>query len=267
MSRGYAAVFAQLVTLTEVIGPNYGSEGIAPFLYSTIRLQRSRHVVELGMGLGVSTLWMALALAQNGAGHLWTVEDSCQLDLQTRSGDGTALERAAALVAELGFNMSGVTSAEEYIAALASHLQVENRLSFIGRTIDLERFKHFDDYAFSAQQIDLLFSDFLHGPEDIMRLLWHFLPRMSAASSIFIDSASSYWPSYLLLEQVVGQLNAGKIPQMLAGWGAQLEEFVRTRRITLVHLTDPQRESQNATAWLKIEPVDVVPHPLTMMNV
>ena len=40
----------------------------------------------------------------------------------------------------------------------------------------------------ATRPIDLLFSDFRHGPSDVLAVLDHFLPRMAPRSSIFIDS-------------------------------------------------------------------------------
>jgi hypothetical protein len=97
--------------------------------------------------------------------------------------------------------------------------------------------------------------------------LGHFLPRMSLASSIFIDSVSTAWSSYLLLEQLVSQLNQGTIPMSLQSLcDADLRGVFQDRRITLVHLTETKDRDQNSTSWLKLEPIDLQPHPRTRMR-
>src|SRR3546814_10183077 len=61
-------------------------------------------------------------------------------------------------------------------------------------------------------KIDLLFTDYQHDPAAILALLSHFLPSMAEASSILIDSAPTSFASYLLLERVIEQFNAGQVP-------------------------------------------------------
>src|SRR3546814_13748221 len=61
-------------------------------------------------------------------------------------------------------------------------------------------------------KIDLLFTDYQHDPAAILALLSHFLPSMAEASSILIDSAPTSFASYLLLERVIEQFNAGPVP-------------------------------------------------------
>ena len=43
-------------------------------------------------------------------------------------------------------------------------------------------------------------------------------------------------------------------------------DLIGCRRFTLVHLIERRAREQNSTAWIKIEPVDHLPHPLTMMK-
>jgi hypothetical protein len=107
----------------------------------------------------------------------------------------------------------------------------------------------------------------MHGPADILALLGHFLPRMSPASSILIDSAPTLLPSYLLLEQLAAQLNAGHIPAALQEQcRVDLGPVMKNRRVVLVHLTEQKARDQNGTAWLKLEPIDLLPQPRTAMH-
>jgi hypothetical protein len=90
---------------------------------------------------------------------------------------------------------------------------------------------------------------------------------MARASSVFIDGASTSWPSYLLLEQLVEQLNQARVPALLQDrCSVDLASIMRNRRIVLVHLTKAKRRVQNSTAWLKLEPVDLQPHPATSVR-
>ena len=63
--------------------------------------------------------------------------------------------------------------------------------------------------------IDILFSDFTHGPMDVVKLLAEYLPSMNHYSKIYIDSASTYYSSYHTLEKVVDMMNQNVIPLTL----------------------------------------------------
>jgi len=62
------------------------------------------------------------------------------------------------------------------------------------------------------QPIDMSFSDFMHDLNDILQILGTYLSGMENTSSIFIDSVSTSFPSYALLELLVPQLNQVKLP-------------------------------------------------------
>ncbi|GAA4027174.1 hypothetical protein [Actimicrobium antarcticum] len=94
-----------------------------------------------------------------------------------------------------------------------------------------------------AVPIDLLFSDFMHGPNDILQILGTCLSGMAAPSSIFSYSASTSFPSYALLELLVPQLNQGRLPRMLLEFVPQekraaTEAFVAVSRFDLIHMTE-----------------------------
>lgn len=44
------------------------------FLYATVRVLKPRVIVQTGTAAGTSTVAMALALRENGVGHLWTID-------------------------------------------------------------------------------------------------------------------------------------------------------------------------------------------------
>jgi hypothetical protein len=253
---------ADLLVLGDVAGKVFGTEDFSLFLYSLVRMHAPRTIVELGTGLGVSAFWMALAAARNGVGHVFTVDDL------------TLFQQRATLLSELvgnlrraGFPPFEARTPAQYYQEVARVLGVGEHLTCLHRAMKLEDAHHFDDYPFAPHPIDLLFSDFSHGPEDVLALLGHFLPRMAPASSILIDSAPTYWPSYLLLEQLVAQLNAGHVPLALQERSpVDLGPVLRNRRVVLVHLTEQKPRAQNSTAWLKLEPVDLLPQPRSLMH-
>jgi hypothetical protein len=88
---------------------------------------------------------------------------------------------------------------------------------------------------------------------------------------VFLDSASTHYPSYALLEAITELLNAGKIPDLL--WQriepARRErslEWVRRHSFQLVHLVESKQRAQNSTAWLRYWPADVRPWPKSALH-
>lgn len=254
---------ARLLLLSDVAGALFGTEEFSLFLYSLVRMHAPLTIVELGTGLGASAFWMALGAKRNGVGHVWTVDDLNQLERY----EGL-LGKTIGRLKGVGFASITAATPAQYFREVSNLLELEKHLTFVNETIDLNEPGHFDRYPFANDTIDLLFSDFKHGPDDVLAILGHFLPRMSPASSIFIDSAPTAWPSYLLLEQLVSHLNRGQIPAALQERSAvDLSPMIRNRRIALVHLTERNRQrAQNSTAWLKIEPIDLLPQPRTAMR-
>jgi Methyltransferase domain len=252
----------KLSGLIDFIGPVFGTEHFSLFLYSLVRLHAPRIIVELGTGLGASAFSMALAAKRNRVGHVWTVDD---LELFER--DEAVVAKVLTHLQREWLTSTSIQNGKQYLMEVSRVLDVREYITFVHEKIELSDPRHFDSYPFSNERIDLLFADFKHGPDDILRILGHFLPRMSPASSIFIDSASTFWSSYLLLEQLVGQLNAGKVPKALQERStADLRALNGDRRIVLVHLTEARKRSQNGAAWLKLEPIDLLPHPRTRMH-
>jgi hypothetical protein len=253
---------ARLLLFSDVVGTGFGTEDFCLFLYSLVRLHAPRILVELGTGLGASAFWMALAAKRNGVGHVWTVDD---LELFKR--DERSLDNIISKLRRTQFASLEASTGRQYFQELSRLLDLDKYLTFVHEKIALDEERHFDRYPFANETIDLLFSDFKHGPVDILAILGHFLPRMSPASSILIDSAPTAWSSYLLLEQLIIQLNKGQVPMALQERSSSdLSEVMRNRRILLVHLTEWKERHQNSTAWLKIEPIDLLPQPRTYMH-
>jgi predicted O-methyltransferase YrrM len=238
--------FARLKAHTDRIGPVYGTEDWSMFLYALVKMQTPLAVVELGTGLGATALWVAQAMKEVGGGRIWTI-DSGQ-DWPAILGHSPDLFTQA----QRGMDFAG------YMADIVAGFGLQDHLEFIGRTMP--------PYPVLGQKLDWLFSDFRHGPNDILEILGHFLPRMADSSSIFIDSASTSFPSYALLELLAAQLNVGKVPGMLLRTTAPdqqeaLWQQVRRSRYTLMHMVERKDRAQNSTAWLKIEPADLRPYP------
>jgi predicted O-methyltransferase YrrM len=241
-----AQAFARLKAHTDLIGPVYGTEDWSMFLYALAKMQTPQSVVELGTGLGATALWVAQAMKEVGGGRIWTID----------SGQDWAgiLGHSPDLFTPAQRNMDFAA----YMADVIADFGLRDHLEFIGRTMP--------PYPELGQKLDWLFSDFRHGPNDILEILGHFLPRMADSSSIFIDSASTSFPSYAMLELLAAQLNAGKVPAMLLRTTAPdqheaLWQQVRCSRYTLMHMVERKARVQNSTAWLKIEPADLRPYP------
>ena len=253
---------ATLLRLTDAVEAGFGTEDFSLFLYSLVRMHAPETVVELGTGFGVSAFWMALAAKRNQTGHVWTVDD---FELFERRKP--MVEEFIARLRERDVVSLENSTAEEYFTRISTLLGLDPYLTFVKSKIALNEVGHFADYPFAGKPIDLLFSDFQHGGVSILEILGHFLPQMTPSSSIFIHSAPTAWSSYLLLEQLCSQLNAGKVPQLLQDFcSIDLSELFRHRRIVLVHLTERKDRNQNSAAWLKIEPIDLLPHPQSRMR-
>ena len=253
---------ARLFLYADVAGEVFGTEDFCIFLYSLVRMHAPHTIVELGTGLGASSFAMALAAKRNGAGHVWTIDD-----LELFASYDTLITEVSAHLERVGFARIDASTPNQYFDQVADIFDVRSTISFVKRKIELQDPRHFDDYPFADKPIDILFSDWQHAPADILSLLGHFLPRMSSASSILIDSAPTNWSSYLLLEQLVSQLNCGQVPKALQECcSVDLIPVMRNRRIVLVHITEAKKREQNSAAWLKIEPIDLLPHPRTRMR-
>ena len=220
------------------------------------------NIVELGTGLAVSSISMAVAAKLNGLGHLWTVDN-----FEYFRTDNARVNEVCSQLRAAGILTLDSPSAEAYYTALTERFGVDSYVTFLKSTMKLTEMGHFNDYPFVDVSIDLLFSDFMHDPSSILALLGHFLPKMSPSSSIFIDSAPTMWPSYLLLENLTLQWNSGRVPQILQDLcEADLDAMARRKRLVLVNLTERRCRAQNSTAWLKVEPVDLLPYPETQMR-
>ena len=183
--------FAHLKKFSDRLGPVYGTEDFAIFLYSLIKMQKPSVVLELGTGAGVAALWMAMALKENGSGQLWTLDNGSHWDtIKTNENyPFSVAERAQ--------------SYPEYVAQKCQEFGVEAQLKLLSQSAP--------PLPDPGKKIDLLFADFEHDPGAIIRLLSFYLPRLSDCASVFVDSATTYFPSYAYLENLIPILNRGQI--------------------------------------------------------
>ena len=284
-----------LTDWTEIFGEAYGTEDQALLFYSLTKMQSPLNVVELGTGFGVTAYWMAQAMKENGAGHVWSVDNGehwTSIALMVEKGVPAQLaplvERVHAhrWFGEVVFPkrvptsaMQGVEVADYWkvldesarVMGLQSHVMFLKGSFLTGDSIEVSAKTYPFLEAALKEPIDILFADVEHSIQSVLVNLSQFLPYMSDSASIFIDSASTWLPSYLTLDQTIQQLNNGKLPAIFMSGAssekkARLLEIVATRRFTLIPLVERKSRSQNGLAWIKIDPINVVPYPLTAMR-
>jgi predicted O-methyltransferase YrrM len=226
--------FAFLKQYSDLVGSVYGTEDFAVWLYSTIKMMRPKTVVELGTGLGITALWAGFALQENGEGTLHTIDNGSEWPqlhpLQLKLGDLYHKDY------------------KTFIERLITLLKLDSHIKF--QCTDIST-------ASIPTEIDILFSDFSHGPKEIVHLLREFLPRMSSNSMLLFDSASTYYPSYALLEQLVQLWNSGHLPSEL--YSERLYHKTKHCSMQLQHLIESKERAQNSTACLRIIPRSVFP--------
>ena len=257
----------KLLRIREIFGHYYGTEDLCVFLYALIKQERPRLVVELGTGLGVTMLWMAQAIRENGEGHVYTLDNASQ---------GESCLKIINSHIATGGDVHGADSFNDYSSYINSIIAECDLTDFITPvaatfTPDSLNLLKADLPIFTNKTIDLLFSDFRDHPKTIMGVLIYFLPLMSDYSSIFIDGVSTNPVSFLMLERTVAQLNQGKIPDDFLraepdNRRRALIELVARRQFRLMHLVEKKARRQNSTAWLRIEPVDWRPYPDAFMR-
>lgn len=292
---------------SDVAGAVYGSEDQAQLFYALIKMQKPEVVLELGTALGVTSFWMAQAVKENGSGRVFTVDNGeawkvagLLFDRAAGQAGETRVQAEAAGVfrsflqrlaahptfhdaflrdarrfgAPGGLRGSDLRDYFEFLDRMAETLGLRPQISFLDGTILAEDAipATTERYPFLApaleQPIDLVFADCGHNTMQVLGLFTQLLPRLSPDASIFFDSAATYLPSYLALEETVRQLNAGKAPAiLLAGAGerdrARMLEIAATRQFTLVPIVERKGRSQNSLIWIRMQPANVIPYPIT----
>ena len=242
---------AELKQFTDRVGRIYGTEDWCMFLYALAKMHGPLCVLELGSGVGACALWLAQAVRENGVGHVYTVDDGRDWE-HVLSSNG------------------GHFAAEEKLPVFSDYLDhLRKRFGLAAHLTHMQC--SMPPFPLMERPIDMLFSDFKHGPNDILQIIGAYLGGMAASSSIFIDSASTHFPSYALLELLVPQLNQGRLPKMLLECipEAQREAslaLVRASHFDLIHMTEWKQRAQNSTAWIKIQPVDLQAYPRTIFH-
>ena len=237
--------FLKLKKFTDSIGPIYGTEDFAIYLYSVIKMLKPQFVLELGTGLGTTALWSAQALIENNSGVIHTFDDG---------SEWSHLKNAK--------NSIGEYFREDYlfyIENLIDSFEVRSRLNFHQLKInDIE----------ADAPIDILFSDFSHGPADVLKLLAEFLPQMNDFSKIYIDSASTYYSSYHTLESLIMMFNENIIPRTILelSKNEKIHQAIHTHKFQLEHIVENKDRAQNSTACITIQPYDVYPYPKINMR-
>ncbi|HMG21476.1 MAG TPA: class I SAM-dependent methyltransferase, partial [Kofleriaceae bacterium] len=292
---------------SDVAGAVYGSEDQAQLFYALIKMQKPEVVVELGTALAVTSFWMAQAVKENGVGRVFTVDNGeawkvagLLFDRAGDKGPETRVQGEAAQVFRsfLGRLAQHPTFHEaflrdvrklatpgqlrgsdlrdyfEFLDRMAEILGLRSQISFLDGTILAEDAipATAERYPFLApvleQPIDLVFADCGHNTLQVLGLFTQLLPRMSPDGSIFFDSAATYLPSYLALQETIRQLNSGKIPAvLLAGASdrdrARIQDIAATRQFTLVPIVERKGRSQNSLVWIRMQPTNVIPYPIS----
>lgn len=257
MNESHISSHADLFfALREQLGPIYGSEDLCILLYALARREKPKVVVELGTGLGVTTSWIAAAMKENGFGTIYTFDNGSHFKRERIQNVTSSLSKPLSVITE---GLESITY-DEFLTRLFSVGEVETHVAFTEADIEKETvLSRLDD-----ENIDWLFSDYSHGPGIVEKIVSAFLPYMSETSSIFLDSASTHIPSFLILERIIACLQDLKVPLTLRNFMTADEltsvlSLVGKSEITLRHLTEKRHRDQNSTAWIRFEPADVRP--------
>lgn len=227
---------------TDKIGNVYGTEDFSVYLYSIIKMAKSKNVVELGSGLFTTTLWAALAIEENQSGVIHTVDN------------GAEWNRMSSLISTIPLQYKSDYS--EFAQGLISEFKFNDTIKYYNTDID----------NFESDNIDILFSDYSHGVFSIFSLIAKYLHRMNDNSYIFIDSASTYYPSFSTLNTIIDCLNRKNVPNSLGEIVhpdniARFVHRVNSSKFELTHIIENKNRNQNSVAQIKILPDDIMPHP------
>lgn len=226
------------------IGPVFGSEKISFLLYSLVRMRRPGHIIELGCGTGATAFCMAQALRENGHGRLLTVDNE---------------QAWPDVSAKLPFAQMGLApdiGMGAFIAEFTARFGVADYLTYHVTTLP--------PFPAPKGDLDFLFVDYNHRPENVVKILATYLPIMSRSSVIIFDSAGTYFPTYQFLENLEHCLAQGRVPEMLLRdqtdeRRAAMTELVQRSKIKLMHFVEKDKAEQNSASALFVDPLDLIP--------
>lgn len=227
----------ELMRITKKYGYIYGSELISQQLYLLIKREKLKNIIELGTGLGVSSVWMGRALLENGEGILKT------FDNLNHSEKLKELE----------------LSQEKVISENIKQLNLSNTILFYKCSIDFEN-KEFQNNLLDTNGIDLIFSDFSHGIADIQDIFKMFLPYLDKSMHIFIDSVPNNDNSKKYLDELIVNLNNSKIPDFFYTQNSKTDVWKSIQNIlssnfSLQHIVEKDIKHQGSTSWITIKKV------------
>lgn len=234
--------FARLKNYTDKVGVVYGTEDFCIYLYALVKMTKPKTVLELGTGFGSTALWAGMGLKENGQGTITTIDNGSEWPL---------LDGKEQILGEWYR-----PEYDDFIHNLIKQFNLQKQINFLKPTTLPVR----------CNNIDMLFCDYAHGPFDTIKFIADYLAKMSENSYIFIDSASTYFPSYSILESTVEMLNTGRIPQTLGELVSIVdrdifEQKIRKSKFELTHIIENKNRRQNSTVQLKIQPLDIMPQP------
>jgi predicted O-methyltransferase YrrM len=250
------------------LGPIYGSEDLCVLLYSLVKRQKPRVVVELGTGFGVTTAWIAAAMTENGFGTIYTVDNGTHFESSRQRNKFDQLDGMLT-------SLAPISHAHSFFAEVFERAGVAQCVRSIEHDIDLVNLAWLDaeiNKDHENQPIDVVFSDFNHSVQTICQILASFLPRMADNASIFIDSASTKMVSYYMLEHLMKMLENNKVPIEILAMASdtaqkeQLARILQTSVFKLTHLIERQERAQNSTAWLSVSRASLLPAGAIMVG-
>ena len=254
----------RLTLLQTEFGPAFGSQTLSMLLHVLALREKPETVLELGTGLGVTTMWIAAAQALNGTGTTLTVDDGSLMPLKN--------QHLAARIAQLFPNCPNF---DAYMAALVGSFTFGQRVRYLPRHLDLSGpealIQTLDLPDGTASTVDWFFCDFSHGPREVETFIATALALGSPSFNLFIDSASTLSPSFLVAELIIDQLRRGKIPEFIDAIGEdalrdRVSGLIARREFSIHHFVEKADNAQNSTMLIHVRPVDQIPYPPTVMR-
>ena len=198
------------------------------YLYGFVKMIKPSVVVEFGTGYGTTAFLTAQALKENIYGQLYTIDDGSFWD--------------------------ETVDYKTFIDEKVKEFELDVNLNFYSQSLDFTTFEPFNDLG----NIEVLFNDIDCNPEYIVNTLAWLMPRIhkNKPSYFFIDGASTYWPSYSMLELLIKSLNEKNIPKKMLdffGDDDELHRLMRNKVFTLVHFKKEEESAQNGFSMIKIE--------------